>query len=232
MNMRNLLAACLFCGCALTLSAQQPANPLPQPAINGPSLTVTMQFIQDKLNDLGKISFVVYLQSTSQGNTWTATVTNEISNVMADQNQCRISYHWRGTDLEALPVGGTAPRRKFEVSPHIDAFTDVYPLMLAAERKASSQAFRDLDYVFSLRSVQEIVVKPYEQYGIERLAKNGHPDTIVTSTSPPMTALVVRQPHGVENVIIFTDASLADRVAKAMVHAVELCGGGKTEEPF
>jgi hypothetical protein len=232
MNMRNLLAACLFCGSALTLSAQQPVDPLHQPAASGPPLTVTMQFIQDKLSDLGQDSFVVFLQSTSQGNTWTATVTNQISNVLADQSQCRISYHWKGTDLEALPASGIAPRRKLEISPHIDAFADVFPLMMAAERRASNQTFRDLDYVFSLRSVQEIVVKPYEQYETERLARNGHPDTIVTSTSPPMTALVVRQPHGVEYSIIFTDASLADRVAKAMVHAVELCGGGKSEEPF
>jgi hypothetical protein len=212
--------------------AQQPVDPLPQPAVSGPPLTVTMQFIQDKLSDLGQISFVVFLQSTNQGNTWTATVTNEIGNVIADQNQCRISYHWKGTDLEALPAGGIAPRRKYEIVPHIDDFTDVYPLMLEADRRTNSKAFRDMDYVFSLRTVQEIVVKPYEQYGTDRLAKNGHPDTIVTATNPPITALVVRQPHGVENVFIFTDASLADRVAKAMVHAVELCGGGKGEEPF
>jgi len=232
MNMKNLLAACFFSGLTLTLSAQQPVPLPPQPAGSGPSLPVTMQFIQDKLNDLGQVSFVVFLQGTNQGNTWTATVTNEISNVMADPNQCRISYHWKGTDLAALPAGEVAPRRKYVVSPHIDDFAEIFPLMMAAERRAGSQSYRDLDYVFSLRSVQEIVVKPWEQYGTERLARNGHPDTIVTSTSPPVTALVVRQAHGVENVFTFTDADLADRVAKAMLHAVELCGGGKSEEPF
>jgi hypothetical protein len=48
-----------------------------------------------------------------------------------------------------------------------------------------------------------------------------------------MTAMVVRQPHGVENVFTFDDSALADRIARAMVHSVELCGGGqKSPEPF
>jgi hypothetical protein len=37
---------------------------------------------------------------------------------------------------------------------------------------------------------------------------------------------VARHAHGEESFFLFTDADLADRVAKAMVHAVELCGGG------
>ncbi len=212
--------------------AQTAVPPPPMPASSGPSLTVTMQLIQNKLNDIGPVSFAVFLQNTSQDNARTAIVSNEISNVLADQSQCRISYHWKGTDLEAFPASEAAPRRKFEISPHIDDFADVFPLMIAAERKAKSSAYRDLDYMFSLRSVQEIVVKPWEQHGTEWLARNGHPDTIVTSTNPAMTALVVHQAHGVENVFPFTDADLADRVAKALTHAVELCGGGKSEEPF
>jgi hypothetical protein len=34
-----------------------------------------------------------------------------------------------------------------------------------------------------------------------------------------------------ENWFPFTDADLADRVAKAITHAIELCGGGN-KEPF
>ncbi|MGD0683022.1 MAG: hypothetical protein ABR990_13350 [Terracidiphilus sp.] len=229
--LRAIISALVLTAFATTF-AQQTVTPPPQPAGSGPSLAVTMQFIQDKLSDIGQVSFVAFLQSTSQGNTWTTTVTNEISNVVADQNQCRISYHWKGTDLEALSTNETAPRRRLHIAPFIDDFADLFPLMMAAERKASSQTYSNEDYAFSLRAVQDIVVKPWEQYGTERLAKHGHPDTTITSTNPPITALVVRQAHGVENVFTFTDADLADRVAKAMVHAVELCGGGKSEEPF
>jgi hypothetical protein len=47
-----------------------------------------------------------------------------------------------------------------------------------------------------------------------------------------LTALVVRRPHGVMNLFPFTDADLADRVVKALTHAVELCGDGSKPEPF
>jgi len=34
------------------------------------------------------------------------------------------------------------------------------------------------------------------------------------------------------NSFVFFDEQLANRMAKAMVHAVELCGGGSEPEPF
>jgi hypothetical protein len=42
--------------------------------------------------------------------------------------------------------------------------------------------------------------------------------------------LVLRQPHGEDYTFRFTDANLADRVAKAILHAVELCGGGNKDK--
>jgi len=186
---------------AATVVAQQAVPPPPQPPANGPTLATTMQFIQDKLNDIGKISFVMFEQIASIGSTGaeaevhqTVPLTNEISNVVADQNQCRISYH-----------------RKFTFN---------------------GKTYMDENSVFSLRDVQDIVIMPYEQDQKEWDPKNNYPNEIITSTSPPITALVVRHPHGEENTFRFTDANLADRVAKAMVHAVELCGGGSKPEPF
>jgi hypothetical protein len=284
MHMRNLLAACLFCGIALTLSAQQSVPPPPQPAndapanaevlkllrkgvqerlmlhaiavipgkfdtsadalaalkqagateaelsailekgsasaeqppaavvpaapvtasvASNPTLADTMKFIQDKLNDNNKTSWVDNDQHN--GAYWTDTVTHEFSSVVADTGQCRISYH---------------------------IFTkhhEIYRWMAACDGNNN----KGEEISFSLRSVQEIVVKPWEQYETECMAKIGHPDMTIASSSPAMTALVVRQPHGVENVFTFADAALADRIAKAMVHAVELCGGGqKNPEPF
>jgi hypothetical protein len=173
--------------------AQQPVPPPPQPAANGPSLEVTMKFIQDKLNEQGKIGYVEFLQNVSDGSTNPDTHTNEISNMVADPGQCRISYHRRAT--------------------------------------SQGQTYKDENDVFSLRDVQDIVIKPLEQYVTEWSAKNGQPNIICTSVSPAMTALIVRRPHGELNYFDFSDAALADRVAKALTHAVELCGGGN-KDPF
>ncbi len=179
---------------AIQAQGAAPANAPPAGAQtnSGPSLAETMQFIQDKLNDIGKVAWVEVLQDINDGRTGTNTCTNVISNVVADQNQCRISFDREGT-------GG-------------------------------GKTYKDENSVFSLRDVQDIVVRPWEQLETEYQARNGSPNVIVTSTNPPITVLEVRRPHGEENIFRFTDANLADRVAKALTHAVELCGGGKKEK--
>ncbi len=193
MNMRNLLAASLLCGLALTLSAQQAIAPPPKPAADGPSLAVTMQFIQDKMNDIGKVNFVEFLQNTNDNSTFTSSWSNEVTKAVADPSQCKISFHWR-------------------------VFKD----------GANTQ---DRDIWFTIRDVESIAIKPYAQYQTELDASLGNPNLITTSTNPPMTALLVNRPHNWSSLFPFTDPNLADRLAKALTHAVELCGGGN-KEPF
>jgi hypothetical protein len=163
-----------------------------QPTGNGPSLADTMQFIQDKLSSLSNVSFIVFLQNTSDGFTGTSKRIHELSNVVANQNLCSISDH------EKLTANGNT----------------VY----------------DLSELFLLRDIQEIVVKPEEQLETEWNARTGSADNIITSTSPPITTLIARGTKNAEHIFRFTDANLADRVAKAMLHAVELCGGGSKDK--
>jgi hypothetical protein len=54
----------------------------------------------------------------------------------------------------------------------------------------------------------------------------------VTRTSPPIFVLRITTPAGGWRDLIFSDETLADRVAKAMVHAAELCGAGSKPEVF
>ena len=174
-------------------SAQKAVAPPPKPADSGPSLAVTMKFLQDKLGDIGKVTSVSFVQNTNDGSTSSNTFTNEFSNVAAYPDQCRISYHQKVT------------------------------------RDGATVA--DSDTWFSLRDVQDVVVKPWAQYQTEVNAGAGFPNFVVTSVNPPLTALLVRRPHNLSNHFSFTDADLADRVAKAFTHAVELCGGG-SKDPF
>jgi hypothetical protein len=173
--------------------AQTAVPPPPMPVDNGPSLAATMQFIENKLNGRGKIAYVEFAQDSTNGAGATVTFTDEISNVIADQNQCSISMHMKET--------------------------------------SNGRTTTDGNDGFSLRDVNDIVVKPYEQYETQRLSKNGHPELVITSTNPPVTALMLRRANGHGFVLFFSDADLADRVAKALSHAVELCGGG-SKEPF
>lgn len=50
---------------------------------------------------------------------------------------------------------------------------------------------------------------------------------------PPLLALIVHGTNTKEtHVFRFSDEQMSNHVAKAMVHAVELCGGGGKPEPF
>jgi hypothetical protein len=94
------------------------------------------------------------------------------------------------------------------------------------------QKMSDLDAGVPLREVQDVVVMPLEQAITQSWAAGGHPEMVVISVSPPFTVVKVRRLHGGDSNIEFADASFADRVAKAITHAVELCGGGEKPEPF
>jgi hypothetical protein len=198
MKMTYWLAAVLACGAASAACGQTAVAPPPRPAGSGPSLEVTMKFIQDKLSEIGIVTLVTSNQNTVSGDTGHNTITLEISNVTADANKCTIFHKWNRTNQGKSYASGTA--------------------------------------YFRLGDVKDIMVKPYAQYQTEANANNGAPNWIVTSTNPPVMQLIARFSH--RDVLFpegalfpFTDADTADRVAKALTHAVELCGGGN-KDPF
>jgi hypothetical protein len=84
----------------------------------------------------------------------------------------------------------------------------------------------DADYSLVLKDVKEILVLPQDQNQSQVDNRNGHPDWN-SRISPPLFTLIVKRPKGLVNVFLFSDETMANRVAKAITHAVELCGGGK-----
>lgn len=167
---------------------QQAVAPPPKPADSGPSLAVTMRFIQEKLSEQGKVNFAVYIHDNADGNDWIVPHTLEISSVVPEPEACILSYH-------------------FKLSSNGGAFEDMAP-------------FKD---------VQDIIIQPTEQVLTEVGSKAGH-TTWSYKSDPPVFALRVRRKIHI-NEFDFTDEDMANRVAKAMVHAVELCGGGNND-PF
>jgi hypothetical protein len=91
----------------------------------------------------------------------------------------------------------------------------------------------DYDGRFLLKDIEDIIVMPVEQRMKEVATANGHPSWSYR-VDPPVFALHVRKfdDKVAAAVFLFFDEQLANRVAKAMVHAVELCGGGSRPEPF
>jgi hypothetical protein len=81
----------------------------------------------------------------------------------------------------------------------------------------------DKDAWFLLPAVTSVAVESESQFLTEGNAASGHP-LVVTSTTPPVSALVVRR-ASIYNGFPFTDATLANRAAQTITQAVKLCGG-------
>jgi hypothetical protein len=89
----------------------------------------------------------------------------------------------------------------------------------------------------SFRRIEKIDVIPWAEAGSRWNDKDNHAYTMYrrgneVTVSPPTFVLRITTPDGNWRDLVFSDQTLADRVAKAMVHAAELCGAGSKPEPF
>lgn len=79
-----------------------------------------------------------------------------------------------------------------------------------------------------LKQVQDISLGQQETAINLGWAKRGHPEETV-KVQPPIALVVIKSAPGPGWVFYFYDDSLAERVSRALQHAVSLCGGGKPE---
>jgi hypothetical protein len=172
-------------------AADQPAAASPD-ALKGPTLEVTLKFIQDKLNEIGKMNYNVSFYDAGGNFNSGSRMSVEKNNVIADPGKCQISYH---------------------------AWVEV-------DGKVQPQA----NYNFFLRDVRAITVMKAEKWIQDYGAGTRNPGGSVGVT-PDTFFLVVKQTKGKEDRFAL-DEVMANRIAKAMIHAVELCGAGSQQEPF
>ena len=140
----------------------------------------------------------------------------------------RLTYSANVTDT-ANP--GSAWNNKFEVELSNPTY-DVKGCRISYHWRAqqNGKASDDKDYTLNLREVKDLAVLSQQENQKNVDSQNGQ-GTWDSQITPPLFALVVHRPKKVDNAFLFSDEQMANRVAKAMVHAVELCGGGNTE-PF
>jgi hypothetical protein len=91
------------------------------------------------------------------------------------------------------------------------------------------QVLLEKDAAILLKDVAEVAVKTNEQAAKEANSEVGHPEW-THRVDPRVFILEVRGKTAPNDFDLY-DESLANRIAKALVHAVELCGGG-SKEPF
>jgi hypothetical protein len=246
---------------AVTALAQQNVPPPPQPAsdmpatANGPSLDVTLKFIQDKVNEQGKI---VYVESE----------TNSITGERVNENSQARSAKLAG------PSFGRAPAKKGSAGAGGGASPDQFAeTAVVSYDPAGVITFQELGTKTEVQKSGLLMLPVTENWtktwpanfkNVEKLEVLSSADyrhrvnpAMTYQDDPPYFELVVHfasgkfvtrhtqtvsgNKHGKttesddsirEFALHFRDEDSANRVAKAMIHAIELCGGGSQPEPF
>ena len=189
MKIKFWIAALLACGIfSIAASGQQSAAPASKPAESGPSLTVTMQLLQARLNEQGTMNWTTNYHDSADNSNWNYKFTFEASKVVADAATCTIAYHY------------TIVRDGKQIS--------------------------DSDASFNLHDVQDLTLITGDERQNNNDLAAGHP-TWNAKVDPPVFDLIVRGKETTEFYFFFFDGDVANRVTKAMGHAVELCGGSR-----
>jgi hypothetical protein len=228
--MKNVLRIVFVVSFAALLNAsalaQRAVPPPPKPADSGPSLAVTMQFIQDRMNNQGMVGYV-YTSSDLPGDIFRKYFT--ISGVAADPSACTLQT--TDTIVTTLEL---APGHTFREGGKPVTGDDL------SRRHVATGTIH-------LRDVDSIRVESMQDAENRRNAEDAHPEITITivpavyyltliASKPAFTfhssTTIGKRPakewdsSGKSDQLIFRDEETADRMAKALTHAVELCGGG------
>ncbi|MGA7410096.1 MAG: hypothetical protein WBW33_06395 [Bryobacteraceae bacterium] len=159
-----------------------------------------MKFIEDKLNSIGKLNFIVFIHDNEAGKDWTNSWTIDLESVRASPETARV-----------IPANC---RLDYHLSKVLDGKSVV-----------------DADRWLHLKTIQEIDVITFERSLKETIAKAGQLGLSVRA-DPPIFQVELQNKNGDEvGEFYILKEALANRVAAALNHAVELCGGG-SKEPF
>jgi hypothetical protein len=225
--MRYWLTSVLLFGLAIPACAQQGAPPPAIATDNGPTLAATMQFIQEKLSQQGQVGWA---ETISNQPGWTLRRLVSLADVMADPAACTL-YTTETVDATTDLPKGRVLKPGFTVD-------DLHTRTVETD-------------TISFKQVEKVTVEKEQDIENEALAEAAHPD--VTLTATPTTfyvklwasnavfsihASTTKGKHepmekdatSKKDGFVFRDEDTANRVAKAMTHAMELCGGGVTKK--
>jgi hypothetical protein len=196
------------------------AQPAAAPTDSGPSLAETLQFIRDKVNQQGSIAYTESVSYASNGADLGSTFQySEESQVIAVDPAGGLSIQEQNSvAVRGITSNGTAT---WQVN-----FKDVDRLEVLNSADYKHRVAQGLVYVDSPPFFELLVHlasgKTVQQHSHAAASSGRHGKATEMSESKNVGEFILH----------FRDEDSADRVAKAMIHAIELCGGGSQPEPF
>jgi hypothetical protein len=186
-----------------------------------------MQFIQQKLSEQGQVGWA---ETISNQPGFTSRVLVSLADVMADPAACTL-YTTETMDRTTELPKGRVLKPGFTVD-------DLHTRILETD-------------TISFKQVEKVTVERGQDLENQVLADAAHPDVTLTVTPPTFyakmwassavfsihTSTTKGKHEPIEKDLtnkmggfVFRDEDTANHVAKAMIHAMELCGGGKTKK--
>jgi hypothetical protein len=225
-------------------------------ATSGPTLAVTLKFIQDKVNEQGKIVYVESATNSLTGesaseNAWGRSAkpagpmfARAASKKGAAGGGDASAEHFAYTQVVAIdPVSGALSLQEEGTSmevvkiglgmmmPMAENWTKTWPVYFKNIEKL--EVLSSADYKHRVNPAENYQDDPpYFELVIHMAAGRA---------VPRHTQAVPSNRHGKttqsddsirEFALHFRDEETANRVAKAAIHAIEMCGGGSQPEPF
>jgi Tfp pilus assembly protein PilF len=175
----------------------------PAPLAEDANLETTMKFIEDGLNAKGRVEFRDPAPGTNAADS--ALFFDEVTGAAADPARCELSFH-----LLFGSAGGTDTLIKFR-------FADVDNLSVVP-RHAQPPVF-----MLQPHTKTEAVL----EHHVAMLRKDPTTNLFLATAS---SATPRPDQQRVGTTVYFSDEAAAQSMAVAMVHAVELCGGGSQDQ--
>ena len=208
-------------------AAPTDAQPAAAPPASGPSLAESLQFIKDKVNQQGSIAYTESMINASTGeNLGTTIQMSQATQVVATDSAGGLSLQEKvSVALSGIGSVTSSGTTTWQVN-----FKDVDKL----------EVQNSGDYKHSLNQGYMYQDSPPFFELVVHLASGKtvpqHSQVTVCITGVIIHKQSCKPTETNTNVGVFVlhfrDEETADRVAKAMIHAIELCGGGSQPEPF
>jgi hypothetical protein len=218
------LKAVMAQGVAPATPAEQPPAAAPNPS--SPTLAESLKFIQDMVNQQGSIAYSESVSNTSNG--------KDIGVAFQYSQEPQV------TAID--PAGGLSFQEKVSLTMSVMGMNSNGTTTWQVNIKdiGNLEVMNSADYKHSY--AQQFMYQDNPQFFelVIHLASgktvHQHTQTTVCSRGILIPKQSCKDSQADNNVGVFTlhfrDEETADRVAKAMVHAIELCGGGSKTEPF
>jgi hypothetical protein len=186
----------------------KPVDAQPQAVNTGPSLADTMKYIEDKLNNNPPVSYTAY--PTDGSPSFEMDGSNLKNHYTADASACSLIAERQS---EILTV------------------RTVVPLRSASKIEVGAVSTFDSSALFRLEPDPPMLRMTSGALSIE--VTTTHPDfSFKTDKKHPVAPMATERKLTNQWGVVFADADAADRTAKALLHAVELCGGAQKKELF